>query len=367
MALTTIPGGLWIPAPISFAAVGAPALSDLALSASNNRVALVVQAPETGTLDLFETLLGAVSNAPDNAIRMSFQDISNSDGNPDGTQDQYRDVSSGISANAWLAPPGVMTSDGTDGGTKRSVTRGDWIGCVIEYTSFVVGDSFNIASSTQAAIGSKGIGDANCYANRYTGTWGTKTSNSPVIALKYSTGAYYPILSSVWPIKTINTRTFNSGSTPFQRGLRFKMPVPCRFAGVWIRCDLDNPASVVLYSAADSVLSTVAMPSATRTSASAQNFTVLMPKVDLAANTLYRVVVKPLTGSSLSFYDFDINAAGLLAAIGGGVEWYSTWGTTGSWTDTDTNRPYMGVLFDAFDDTTTVSGIASLVGGALVR
>src|SRR5207253_4018972 len=244
MALQTIPGGVWCPPPPSISAAGAPVLNAQALSASNHRVAFVIQCPETGTLDSWECKLGTVSNSPDNGMRISFQSISASDGNPDGTQSQYCDITSGFTSAAWLVPPHALTSDGTSGGTKRSVTRGDMLGCVMEFVSFTTGDSLAIASYGLGPIGTKGLPDGSYYVNRYTGSWGTKQADAPVMALKYSGGTYYPIMPWVWPIAAANTRTFNSGSTPAQRGLRLQVPIASRFACAWARLDLANTKDV---------------------------------------------------------------------------------------------------------------------------
>lgn len=125
--------------------------SDLLIDAAGEKVAIVFRAPKTGTLDRAEFKLDAVTQAPVSGLRVSFQDVGAADGNPDGTQDQFRTVPQGsISAGAWVVP-GLMTSDGTDGGTKRSVTKGDLIAFVVEFDSFAAGDSLEVRCMGQGA------------------------------------------------------------------------------------------------------------------------------------------------------------------------------------------------------------------------
>ena len=120
MAIVSVPPYFW--PPILTCNNVAPAYSSGTLNASADKYAFIVQCPKAGTLDTFEWRTGAVTNNPDNGIRCSFQTVDATTGYPDGVQDQYRDITGTISANTWQVP-GLITSDGTDVGTKRTATH----------------------------------------------------------------------------------------------------------------------------------------------------------------------------------------------------------------------------------------------------
>lgn len=350
MAITTIPSH-FVPSPTYMNALGAPVLAATgAINASGDRVAFVVRVPKTGTLDWFEFRTATVSNNPDNGLRLSFQDVDMSNGNADGVQDQFFDYNPGsFSSNTWITPSQVLTNDGTSGGTKRSVTAGQYLACVIDFASFTASDSLGfslVTSNTSVYDGSQDMYHLDGSAGTY-----TRGGNQPIMALKYSDGTYgeFPTLA-MGPFLTFNTRTFNSGSTPDERALRFQVPVSMRVKGFWVRLDPDAAVDVILYDNADNVLGSNSYDPDVRVQTNGAPFFGYFAPVTLTANTTYRLSVKPTSGSNISIYDFDVTANSRLGAVPGGIEWYSSTRTdAGSWSDTTTNRPYMGLLFDGVD------------------
>lgn len=232
MTIQRIPGGLFLPMGYN-ASTAAPVFSSsTALTTANSRAAIVFQVPRTGTLDWFETRQALNSNNPDNGLHYSFQDVG-TNGDPDNTEDQFAVVTAGFGAGVWLAPPGYMGSTGTGSGSKRSVTRGDWLACVIKFASFVASDSVNM---TQLGLSNVVDSMQNLKYNDFSSdggvSYGKVANNGIVIALKYDDGTYEPIGWPDGPLLTINTRsTFNTGSTPDERGLLFQLPFPARIAG----------------------------------------------------------------------------------------------------------------------------------------
>lgn len=336
-------------------AAGAPGYTADTMAASGARVAMLIGIDQAGTLDWFEFRTGAVTNNPDNGIRFSFQNINPADGNPDGTQDQFRDWTGTLSANTWQVPPGVMTDDGTDGGAKRVVSAGDRLFCVVDFVSFVAGDSFQVTNY-----------GVNTFLNYYVAvhngsSWSKQIDVIPTIALKYADGTYKPVhpLGAVFPMATINTRTFNSGSTPDERAVRFTLDAPMRVAGVWVRIDLDAAADVVLYDTGGSVVASGSLLATER--ASTAGLPVFVPFVSrptLTAGAVYRVAVKPTTTSNVSVYDYAVASAARLAGAPTGATWYSSTRTdAGSWTDDDTIVPsWTALVIDGIDDGTVTAG-----------
>lgn len=360
MAIVSIDGGLWLgPIPQWFAAV--PGFTTTtALTASTHKTAMIFQVPHTGTLDKIEFRMGAIANSPDNGIRVSFQDVDATTGAPDGTQDQYRDIAAGsLTASTWTVP-GLMTSDGTDGGTKRSVTKGQWMAAVIEYVSFVASDSFSI--SVTNLVSATNSPDLNfTYAAHYNGASWSKSVNTWNMALKYDDGTYRHIANSIIPMTAANSNTFNSGSTPDERGLRFQVPWDCEIDGIQVRVDVDNVADLILYDSGSSALVTVSLDPDIRATSNAMNGMVTIPTTALTANTTYRIAVKPTSASSVIVHDIDVNSAAIMQSFAGGTAWYSTTRTdAGAWTDTTTNRPMIGLRISGID----TGGGASSSGGA---
>lgn len=333
---------------------GVPTISTIILNGAADKCAVVFQVPKTGTLDWFEFLLAAVTNNPDNGLRLSFQTVDVATGLPDGTQDQFFDATGALSA-GWFVPSQVLTHDGSGGGTKRSVTRGELIACVIEFVSFVASDQVSVGLVGRArALNQPYVVDGS------SGSYSIQSLLTPNFVLKYSDGTYGELPWPAMPVSAFNTRTFNSGSTPDERGLLFQVPAPCRVSGAWLRGDFDGDFDLVLYDAADSVVASVSVDKDVRSAANGQSSEHLFSSsVTLTANVNYRLVVKPTSVTNLSFYDSTVPSA-LLGVIAGGSTWMGTSRTdAGAWTDANTIRPWIGPLFDGIDNGAGSGGGAS--------
>lgn len=354
MTIQAIQGGLWIPNSSSWS-VALPAFASMGnLSAAADRQAYIFQIPKSGTLDWFEWRQLVNSNTPDNGVRISFQDV-DAAGKPDNTEDQYTIITAGFGANVWHVPPSYMGAGGPGFGAKRAVTKGDWIACVLRFENFVASDNISIATLN---LPNRQV--SNFQLNAYLGqsgnsggTWSTAANGSINIALKYDDGTYACLDAPNLPIKDINTRAFNSGSTPDERGLLFQVPFPARLAGVWARLISSAAFDLVLYNAAGTAIATETIPfNNIYSSTGANAFYPFATPQSLTKNVDYRVVLKP-GGSNISLYDMDFNSSAIRAANPGGSTWMSTSRTNaGAWTDTNTSLPFMGLVFDGFDDAT---------------
>lgn len=352
MAITAL--GANVPFP-TYESVTAVVLATITLNASGDRIGFIIQVPKAGTLDWFEWRAGAVGNNPDNGMRLSFQTVDVTTGFPDTASDQFRDIPGPFSANTWQTP-GLMTSDGTDIGVKRTVTQGEFIACVVDFGSFVVSDSIGISVRSLALADS--LTNIGSYvADASTGTYAKSTSVTPILALKYSDGtyAYFP---GVLPILATNTNAFNSGSMPDERALRFKIPVKCRAIGAWLTLDVDGTVDIILYDNASNVLASISLDPDIRGTTASTHITVFFTtSVTLEAATVYRLAIKPTSVTNVTNSEFTVNAAGLMAATEGGAELYGSSRTdAGAWTDSTTTRPIMGILIDGIDVATATSG-----------
>ncbi len=335
-------GPFWAPALPAAQAAAAPAFSSpITIDVNVEAAGFVFRIPKTGTLDMVEFRFNNMSNVPDNGVKVSFQDLSA--GEPDGGADQYRVIPSGSLAAGW-ATPGLMTSDGTDTGTKRSVTVGDYLAVVIENNSFTAGDSFQVSALNMSSVAQQLTRAQHyCTSRNSGGTW-TDNALVPCMALKYSDGTYAFVAPMWYPISALTTATFNNGSSPDERGLVFSVPVSMELTGAWMLGGVGAAGDLVLYDSGGNAIATVSF----QTQNSGQGYLIPLPPTTLVANSTYRLVLKPTSGSNVTLYDFTVPGNSYLAAVEGGINWYYTQRTdAGAWTDTNTRRPWMGLQFDA--------------------
>lgn len=346
---------------------GAPSYSASGtLNDSDDSVNIIMQVPKTGTLDWFEFRTFTVTTFPGNGLRLSFQDVNTAFWYPDGTVDQYRTITVNPGANAWAVPPGVMTNDGTNGGSKRSVNAGDYLACVIDFLP-----TFTTGNLSVAHIGhNSAVGGLLPYINFFESSQVINGGQSPNIALKYDDGTY-AYCPGIVAYSGLNTHTYNSSSTPDEHGMYFELPLPMTVAGVMIRLDLDGPCDIVLYDPDSSVLASVHLYDPPRASAAASTlFVPFDDSIDLDADTGYRVAVKPTSTTNLSLFSFDTASTDILAALPGGTRFYTTTRADGgSWSQTNTRRPFIALHVTHVNPTVTVdegSGAAGVASGYVV-
>jgi len=344
MAFYPIQGGLWIPDGIR-SGTNAVAFSSLLMDAAAEKVAHIFPVPKTGTLDTFEFLLGTVTQAPVNGLRCSFQDVSLTTGDPDAAVDQFRTVTAGLTSNTWVSP-GLITSDGTDSGTKRSVTRGDLMCAVIEYASFSASDSLNI--NVLNINGGCGL-MFRSYVDHFTAAWAKNASVGGNIALKYNDGSY-GYVPTYTAASAINTHTYDSATATSERALYFKFPIRVKVGGAWLRVGGVSTGSdfqVILYdSDGTTSLATVSVDGNAHAAMTVDRtcFVQFPTEVTLLGDTFYRLSIKPTTANDIRVYDLQVSTAGIMDAHEGGQSFYASEKVSGTWQETTTRRPFMGLL-----------------------
>lgn len=334
--------------------IGTVSYAAFLIDAAAEKVAVVFRAPKTGTLARVGFRTGTVTTG--DTLKISFQDVSAADGNPDGVADQFRtQVVLDADDNVWFRT-GLITSDGTDTGTKRSVTRGDVLAAVIEFNSFVAGN-LNIAHSLTVVTDVLG----GSYVTHFTAAWAKNRTVSAVIAIEYDDGtfAYIP---NTFPADTKTSTNFNSGSTPDEVALRFSWPTPLRVNGFWFGAAIQGDFDVILYDTDGTTpLATFTGDKdvSTPSTAAALFAAPFASSVSLLANTFYRLAFRPSTVTNCSRMDFTVPSTPGVAQLdqmsGGQNFHYSQRTDAGAWTNTTTKRPMMGLIVDGFDDGASVS------------
>ena len=351
MAEKTVIGGLWIPYP-PFKGNAQPGFSNMLIDASTEIAGGVIRAPKDGDIAKVGFQTGTVTTGATVDVRL--ETVSLTDGDPTGTllgtNSNASQVIGDGDDNTWFTT--ALT-------TAPTVTKGDLLAVVIANAST---GNMNIRRSN----GESPTGFP--YSDLFTTAW-AKSALTPNFALEYSDGSYASFPGS-YAMSAISTRTFNSSDTPDERGLIFQMPFPFRLTGFWFYADIDEALDIVLYdSDGSTALETLSLDKDVRFSnANRIHLLSFAGTQSLSKDTNYRLVFKPTTTTDGKTLDFDVNAAAIMDSFGGGQKFHHTERTdAGSWTETTTRRPFMGILCDGFDDATggSASGARNPLGGPI--
>lgn len=358
MALVSTRGPVYFPPLDHSAANGqAPTLATFALDAAAEKLAFIVTFWQPGTLHLVHFRTATVATG--DTLKVSFQDIDGATGDPDGTGDEFRTIVVGNGDDNVALVTGILSSDGTDTGTKRTVVAGQMLAVVFEFNSFVAGNILLAARSAAAGPSSSGY----TYSDHFTAAW-AKSQNLPLMAIEYSDGSYAPLPYVDASVSGLAAETFNSTTTAGaggdERGLIFQVPFACKVKGFWANLDIDNDAEVVLYDSDGTELDAVTLDATNRVVTHSQVYHVpFSDEFTLAKDTNYRLSLRPGAGNA-SVMVSSFPTAAVLDAMPGGSECHYTVRTDGgAWTETTTKRPLMGVILSAVDN-----GVSSGSGGS---
>ena len=323
-------------------------------------VALIIRIIKAGTLSKVHFRLTAVGTAK--AMRVSFQNVSGND--PDLTEDQFRTIAIGA-VSAGIVSSGLITDDGSDTGVERVVSVGDIV--AVNFGWDADGDPGDVTFGCWFAAGNFNIHHHAPYGDvRANGTtWSPDRGKWPFVALEYDDGSY---MEAWWPmfISANASNTFNSGSDPDERGIRFQVPFTCRAFGAWMLTDANESGNIKLYSDDAVTTHSTAVVEQNVDSGSAngyQQFYFDNP-FTLIAGTWYRLAFAPDAAvTSASIVEFDVDVAARMACHPLGVNCYHTERTDGgSFSDITTKRTMIGVIANGLED--GVAAASGMFGGA---
>lgn len=313
------------------------AFNSFLIDATGEQFAYIIQIPKTGTITKVGFRTGTVTTPQ--TLRVGIQTLSA--GDPSGSA--YGSMVAGTQA-----APASNTYYEVTLGTPATATRGDYVAVVIEFDSAI--GNLNLAATTAWFNQNFPYVDLKAGAGP---TW-AKGGQHPVGHLGYSDGTY-PIILGCCPVSAFTTSTYNSGSTPDERSLKFRTTVPTSVKGVLLR--LGTSASgdfdVVLYdSDGTTALATKSVLAANALSTGNDLHRVLFnSSVRLRANTYYRLAVKPTSANNVNLIQIDVTTAALLDNFNGGQDFHlSTRTNAGAWTDTTTSKPGIELFVDQFHD-----------------
>lgn len=349
MAMRQLLGGAWVP---TISRWSGPAFNGtpMRIDASGEKMAYIFRAPKTGTLHSFEFKCGSATQTPgSNGVRASFQDVDLATGNPDETADQFRTLTSTeLVANAWVIPPGPLTSDGTDNGAKRSVVRGELLAVVLEYNSFQASSVVTVDMLDVSLSGGPP------YADLKTGGSWAKVTLPMTFAIRYDDGTYPMVIGpygQTHPTLSISSNTTNNGTTPDEIGMTFTFPANVLIGGAYVRVDLDGDCDLLIYDSQGTVVvGPIALDKDVRTGTTGTNHMVIFPEFVALANELYTLALRPSSATSATIYWYTVNDANKFSDFEGGTSWYWRERTdAGAWTETLTKRPYYSLLVSGLD------------------
>lgn len=327
-----------------------------AITGTTLRIGWVFQVPKSGTLRRFHFRIHAAGTPI--GLRASFQDL-DAAMNADLTEDQYRDVSSGsVTAGAWITP-GILSSDGTDGGTKRTVTHGQFLACVVRG----LGAGNVSLSLPQLQGGGYGGHLLSPYTDYHNG--GSWTGHGPTcgcLLLEYDDGTYAQLDGAeIYPFHAFTDVAFGSGSTPDERGMIWTPDFTCKIKGLWYKTNSTEVHNVVFYTGTTATETLTIDPDYRTTTNLCRRPVYFAAEHTLTAGVTYRFVVKPTSGSSISLGQFTVADAAYMAAMPLGTACHLTTRTDGgAFSETPTIRPWMGLIISAIQ--TDPGG-----GGAVLR
>ena len=340
MALVDIDGYLYWP-PRPGAADNVPSLSTHILDGSGDMVGAIFQAPKAGTLAKVGFRTSTVSNAED--LKVAFEGVTAS-GKPDTTIAQFRVVGS-IVANSWFET-GLITNNGTDGGTKRTVAKGDFLAVTIGFDSWVAGNVRIRTKSSDSTVVKYPMGLTSINGGS---TW-VNISRVLDLYLEYDDGSAEPI-NGIAPFLNITAQSYDVNNSPDEYALRFSVPFPCRVCGIWLWADggISGGTEIILYEGT-SVKKMVNHFSEV-TGAAGMHTVLFNAPVVLATGTVYYAAYRPLTTANCTIALTTFNDAKHRNAYPGKSALYlATRTDQGAWSDVTTQRPFIGLVLDQLGD-----------------
>jgi hypothetical protein len=348
MALVTIPGGGVTLMPMPQAYVQTPDIagnSTLQMNAASEKCGNVFRISQTGNVRHVSFVVDSVTIAPTAAHDIRLETVDATTGLSTGSL-----FGANTNGSATLDTTGFKTVTLT---ADAAVTVGDTVALVI------AAPGANFGSIT---LGVFADDNATVPYTLDAPTAAAKGTLNLIMALEYDTGEVV-YLPGVWTFSAITNQTYNSGSNPDRRGLRFSVPMPCRLSGCDLWADGDGDYNVLFYAADGTTATTVYVADkdvrdATLPGVQKIAFTT---KQTLVADTFYRLVVLPTSVTNINTYRMDFSAAKYMDATPGGQDCHFTTANgapaaEGDWTQTTTSRLFVSLRFDQLDDGTGDGG-----------
>jgi hypothetical protein len=237
---------------------------------------------------------------------------------------------------------------------SASINTGEIFAVVMAYASGT--------SIIQGRLGNVGIQAGLPYAVLHAGSAvKTPQTNYHVdLALGSSSTAFYNVRGII-PVQTVTNVQF-ADSDDDRRGLRFKVPFKCSCSGIQNYFGTAvGDFTAALYADAGGLLASTTFEGDATAAASSGGPFLPFSAVELAANTWYRAVIVPTSGTNTQVTTLTMPSADYSEAMPWGTNaHYTTYTLAGGWVDTATTAyPLISILIDKLDD-----GAGGAAGGS---
>jgi hypothetical protein len=315
------------------------------LDAAADYMAFILTVPKTGSLETVHLFQSQQTSIQD--LHVSFQDLT-ATGDPDGTADQfvvYTPVGGDLNTYKAVGP---ITSDGTGGGARRSVTQGDRIAVVVRFNS-TAGDIDILSGVTKD--GTKDLRAPYAMFSSNSGTAWAPHYDWPTMMLEYVTDGIIHVPDTLPLLNSRNTVTMGNGSTPDEIGFKFQVPFPCKVVGVEMPGASTDILVGIENGAGGTIATEVSSDEPGTGSAGVRSYYFKEAEVTLAADTTYYITWRPTTATTRTTYNWDlVNAAARAGLAWGTVSSYNTRTDGGAWTEETTKTMICSLIISGIDD-----------------
>jgi hypothetical protein len=355
MAFVTLPGdGLYVPFPYPLSA--GLSLNSSTIDATGEKFAFVgrFRHEDRASKDISRVgfRFATVTKSGGSGLTVSLQTVNTAAGppyQPDETQDQTVAIANGnasFASNAWLRTDALSAN--------RTTANGELLAVVIEYDGGgrTAPDSVNIAYLTNITLAQHSGGGA----LKTGGSWAAAGANS--VVLECSDGSFGTLENGLFG-SAVNSHAYNvDTATTDEHALEFSFPVAVKVDGCWLGYNASvagADAEVILYDGTTPMTGGTVTVDGNAVLAANGSRSLVVPfsqEIELAANTTYRLGVRPTTTSNVTVFSIDVSDAAHFGAHGGGTAFkYATRLDQGAWAAaTATRRLYAGLRVSAVHD-----------------
>lgn len=342
--MTQVATRFFLPDPYSNNSFGS-----VTLNADNEKIATIMQAPKTGTIDRVAYRMGTVTTEGTLDIRIETIDSS---GLPTGTL-----WATNTNATRLVTTGDAAATLETTLTAGASVNRGDLFAVVINLTA---GGGDMTVSRVAGPEGYEGFPSTIPYTN----SWGSKNAEKLAGAIRYS-DATYPFTGGALPVTSIASTSFSSGSATNERGNVFIPTFDCKVNGVWVGTTTTTATAdftVRLLNSSSTIMTSRAVEAGAGNGATIRSY-FFDSEQTLDAGSTYRITCKATGASNLTLrgVGWTSTMAEAMPRSGWGFTMTTRNGDAGAWTDTANSMHQMGVIISSVDDGAAGGGSAEPV------
>ena len=333
MADQTLRSGLW---PSLFW-ITSTASAGVGLDASGEKVGHVFYVEKAGNVRKIHFRTVTVNTG--DTIKASLQNVDTSTGFPDETVDQ--------SGTVVVASSDDNTWKSVTLGADRTVAEGDLLSVVFEFDSYVAGNMFICNAITDSKMG-LGLGYV---CHKTGGSWAKVSSRKPMVVLEYDDGTVGEILGAFAGFT--ETPSYSTSTDPKEIGLRFRLPFDTKLEGIQFHGRLSGNVLAAFYDDTPSEVATTVTYDADLTRSTSTDYTWMLlfaTSQTIAANTWYRVTLRPTTTTSFRIGTQTFSAAAHRGQVVGGLDFEWTEKSAADvWSTSQLKRAAISLILDTLE------------------